>query len=171
MGYTTSSCARLIRPLLSAKALSPSEKHASGVSVERLLRALFIREDKMSRWKRYRMDDPFPEIYDDLFICGTYVIIIDGKAWYVGQSKKISERMHAHFKIKCSSNLWVTKWGQFSDSQIEIAVQPEMRRSDRYRVEANLILRLKPPGNSRLLNNRKAFAQKRIAENGATKNG
>ena len=76
---------------------------------------------------------------------GVYVVLIDGKPVYVGQSQRLRARFYEHqFRHGFGKEI-ITPWGDFSNAQSIVVKCKESRRMGDWAMwEIRLIHRLKP---------------------------
>lgn len=89
-------------------------------------------------WHVFNVDYRNQKVLEKIKISGNYTIFIDGKLRYIGESNNLARRLNQH--ISTLRNFLP------EHLSVEIKIRPE-RKSERYRVEHNLILKLRPPGN------------------------
>lgn len=80
---------------------------------------------------------------------GCYVLTLDGKAVYVGQSNNVQARFYSH-GIKClGDELWQTRWGILR-GDLRLRVRFATLYGDWMMREARLLRRLRPSLNKRI---------------------
>ena len=90
------------------------------------------------KWYIFNIDFRNYKIPEKIKLGGNYAIFIDGKLRYIGESKNLAKRLNQHIPILRNFLPEYLK--------VKIKIRPE-KKSERYRIEHNLILKLKPPGN------------------------
>lgn len=82
---------------------------------------------------------------------GVYVVILDGRAIYVGQSENIRLRFISQHRVKRTGNIVKTPWGELPvKDTLRIKFKISRRMGDWAMWEVRLIKRLRPEFNVRL---------------------
>lgn len=76
---------------------------------------------------------------------GVYVIYLDGKLTYVGQSENVLYRLFEHLRFDEEKKLWVSRWGVAQKALVK--AKYTRRLGDWLMWEYRLIQRLRPIGN------------------------
>ena len=115
---------------------------------------------KKGKWVRFILDETVNSNFPiNLDFAGNYVIFVNRKCIYIGQSENIKKRLKDHIQIARYSNTWKTSWGYFL--KIEIAVRKEKIKFERIMIESRLIYKIKPLFNQ-LLKGQKIRKNKKL---------
>lgn len=100
---------------------------------------------KKSRWVSYNIDD-LPEWLSIASLPGCYVVYVDSKLVYIGQSMNVSKRVKNHeINFARYSSLIQTPWGQFKS--LKLKVHYSVKYGDWAMRELRLIKKLNPKFN------------------------
>ena len=107
-----------------------------------------VTEKRRGRWIQFTFSDPA----DLAPVTACYVVLVDGGAHYIGQTRDLRARFKSHgiFLIghsKDRANLWRTPWGYFQEDRVQFRRRVSSRYGDWLMHEARLIRRLQPSAN------------------------
>jgi hypothetical protein len=103
-----------------------------------------VRKDDHGRWRSYSIAESWWLNLQPL--AGVYVVVMDGRAGYVGQSSNVRNRMSQH-NIRRVGDVYVTPWGTCRTCVVKIG--GTRRHGDWLMRELRLIRRLRPFGNKK----------------------
>lgn len=90
------------------------------------------------RWHELKIDFRNKKISEEIKIQGNYAIYVDNQLRYIGSTKNLVKRLNQHILFLKS---FLPEY-----LNIKIKIRPE-KKSEKFNLERNLIIKLKPPGN------------------------
>ena len=104
-----------------------------------------LQEGRAGRWVSFSFFQP--EDLPQTSAC--YVIMVENRVAYVGQTKNLRTRFKGHgihraYDPRTGYNCWVTPWGCFLRSMLHFKRRVSERHGDWLMQEARLIRRLRP---------------------------